>query len=81
MYGCVDMYSIMSDSFRIDGLWPARLSVHRIFQALNTVVGCHFLLQGIFLTQGSSPCLLHLPHWQMDSLPLHQPVFLENVLK
>nr|XP_025130965.1 beta-glucuronidase isoform X2 [Bubalus bubalis]XP_025130966.1 beta-glucuronidase isoform X2 [Bubalus bubalis]XP_025130967.1 beta-glucuronidase isoform X2 [Bubalus bubalis] len=24
---------------------------------LNTGVGCHFLLQGIFLTQGSSPCL------------------------
>ena len=30
----------------------------------------HFLLQGIFLTQGSNPCLLH---WQADSLPLsHQ---------
>ena len=28
----------------------------------NTGVGCHFLLQGIFLTQGSNlrlPCLLH----------------------
>ena len=24
----------------------------------NTGVGCHFLLQGIFLTQGSNPCLL-----------------------
>ena len=31
-------------------------------------MGCHFLLQGIFLTQGSSLCLLH---WQTDSLPLH----------
>ena len=30
-------------------------------------VGCHFLLQGIFLTQGSNPCLLH---WQAYSLPL-----------
>ena len=31
----------------------------------NTRVGCHFLLQGIFPTQGSAfeiPCLLHLPH-------------------
>ena len=39
----------------------------------NTRVGCHFLLQGIFLTQGSNPCLLRLlqlPHWQADSLPL-----------
>ena len=26
----------------------------------NTVVGCHFLLQGIFSTQGSNPHLLHL---------------------
>ena len=23
---------------------------------------------GIFLTQGSSPCLLHLLHWEVDSL-------------
>ena len=33
----------------------------------NTGVGCHFLLQGTFLTQGSNPCLLN---WQADSLPL-----------
>ena len=26
--------------------------------------------QGIILTQGSNPCLLHLLHWQADSLPL-----------
>ena len=32
--------------------------------------GWHFLLQGIFLTQGSNPCLLCLLHWQVDSLPL-----------
>ena len=32
--------------------------------------GCHFLLQGIFPTQGLNPCLLHS---QADSLPLsHQ---------
>ena len=29
----------------------------------------HFLLQGIFLTQGLNLCLLHL-HWQADSLPV-----------
>ena len=28
----------------------------------NTRVGCHSLFQGIFLTQGSNPCLLHLVH-------------------
>ena len=31
----------------------------------------HFLLQGIFPTQGSSLCLLGLLHWQAHSLPLH----------
>ena len=30
----------------------------------------HFLLQGIFPSQGSNPYLLHLLHWQEDSLPL-----------
>ena len=45
-------------------------SVHGIFQVKNTGVGCHFLLQGIFLTQGSNPCLWHLLHWQANSLPL-----------
>ena len=43
----------------------------------NTGVGCHFLLQGIFPTQGSN---LHLLHWQLDSLPLSQtPVLIRNV--
>ena len=39
------------------------------FPGKNTGVGCHFLLQGIFLTQGLNPCLLCLLHWQVDSLP------------
>ena len=36
------------------------------FSGKNPGVDCHFLLQGIFLTQGSNT---HL-HWQADSLPL-----------
>ena len=32
-------------------------------------MGCHALLWGIFLAQGSNPCLLH---WQADSLSLSQ---------
>ena len=31
-------------------------------------MGCHFLLQEIFPTQGLNPPLLH---WQVDSLPLN----------
>ena len=33
-------------------------------------MGCHFLLQGIFLTQGLNPSLLH---WRLDFLPLSHP--------
>ena len=36
----------------------------------NIGVGCHFLLQGIFPTQGSNPHLLWLLHWQAASLLL-----------
>ena len=45
-------------------------SVHGDSPGKNTGVGCYAFLQGIFLTQGSNPSLLHLLHWQMDSLPL-----------
>ena len=31
----------------------------------NTLMGCHALLQGIFLTQGSNLCLLCLLLWQV----------------
>ena len=56
-------------------LWHHGLQLSRFlcpwdFSGKNTGVGCHFILQGIFLTQGPNPCLLH---WQADSLPLsHQ---------
>ena len=43
------------------------------FPSKNTGVGCHFLLQGIFLTQESNLPLLCLLHWQADSLPLTPP--------
>ena len=43
------------------------------FSGKNTGVGCHVLLQGIFLTQGLNPCLLHLLPWQAGSLPLAPP--------
>ena len=39
------------------------------FSRKNPGVGCRCLLQGIFPTQGSNPTLLHLLHWQADSLP------------
>ena len=36
-------------------------------------MGSHFLLQGIFPTQGSNSPLLSLLHWQASSLPLAPP--------
>ena len=36
----------------------------------STGLGCHALLQGIFLTQGWNPCLRYLLHQQAGSSPL-----------
>ena len=47
---------------------PPGSSAHGLSQARMLEWVAHFLLQGLFLTQGSNP---HLLHWQMDSLPLH----------
>ena len=47
----------------MDGSLPGS-SVCGIF---NIGIGSHFLLQGVFLDQGSNLCLRH---WQVDSLPL-----------
>ena len=45
--------------------FPIRLLCLRDIPGKNTGVVCHFLLQGLFLTQGLNPCFLH---WQVDSL-------------
>ena len=55
---CMCVYQV-SNSLRPHGLQPARLLCPWDTPGKNTGVGCLFLLQGIFLTQGSSPCLLH----------------------
>ena len=52
------------------GLQPTRLLCPWNFPSKNTEVGCHFLFQGIFPTQGWN---LHLLHWQADSLPPGKP--------
>ena len=41
------------------GLQPSRLLSPWDSPGKNTGVGCHFLLQGVFLTQGSNSQLLH----------------------
>ena len=52
---------------------PPGSSAHGDSPGKNTGVGCHTLLQGIFLTQELNPCPLCLLHWQAGSLPLAPP--------
>ena len=50
-------HSVVSDSLRPNGLLPTRLLRPWDFPGKNTGVGCHFLLKGIFPTQGLNPDL------------------------
>ena len=52
---------------------PPGSSVHGDYPGKKTGVGCHALLQGIFLTQGSNLRLFHLLYWQVGSLALGPP--------
>ena len=52
-------YSIMSDSLQPMDCNPTDSSIHGILQAGILEWSCHFLLQGMFLSQGLNPGLLH----------------------
>ena len=65
--------SVISDTLQPHGLQPTRLPCPWNFPGKFTGLGCHFLLQGIFPTQGLNPRLLYLLHWQMNSLPVEPP--------
>ena len=54
---------------------PIRLLCPWDFPGKNNGMGCHFLLKGIFSTQGLNLCLLHLLHWQVDSVLLSHLIF------
>ena len=67
---CLLSSSAVSNSLRPHELQPSRRLCPWNFPGKNTGMGCHFLLQGIFPTQGSNlflPSLLHcrrlLYHW------------------
>ena len=49
----------MPDSLGLHGLQPTRVLCPWDFSGKHIGVGYHFLLQGIFPTQGSNPGLLH----------------------
>ena len=58
---------VMSNYLQPQGLWPTRFVCPGDSPGKNTGEGCHFLLLGIFQTQGLSACFLQLLHWQADS--------------
>ena len=49
------------------GLLHCRQTLYQLSYEGSPGVGCHFLLPGIFSTQGSNLCLLPLLHWQTGS--------------
>ena len=63
-----EVTSVVSDSAT---LWTVARQVPCPWDSpgKDTGVGCHALLQGIFLTQGLNPRLLRLLQWQAGSLP------------
>ena len=52
-------HSVMSNSLQPQRLYPTRLLCPWDSPGKNAGVGCHFYLQGIFLTQGLNLDLLH----------------------
>ena len=67
---CVLSRSVASNSCGPMDCSPPRLLCPCDSLGKNSGVGCHFLFQGIFLTQGSNSSLLCLLPWQADSLSL-----------
>ena len=63
----------MSDSLQHHGMWPTKLLCQRDLPRKNIGVGCHFLLHGIFPTQGYNWHLLRLLQKQAGSSPLVLP--------
>ena len=61
-------FSVVSNFLWLHGLQTTTLLCPWDFLGKNTGVGCHFLLQGIFLTQGSNLHLLSLLNWRAYSL-------------
>ena len=60
---------------------PARLLCPWDSPDKNARVACHFLFQGLFLTQGLNPHVLILTHWQAGFLPLSHILWgMANVL-
>ena len=83
-----ESHSVVSSSLQPHGLWPTRLLCPWNSPGKNSGMGCHSLLQGIFLTQGLNPCLpccrqtfFHLSHQdaQHSSITRYNPPPLKSL--
>ena len=73
--------SVVSDSLRPHELQPTRLLCPWDFPGKRTGVGRHFLLQGIFPTQGWNLCLLHRAGGFFTTEPPGKPMRCTTSLK
>ena len=74
----MNLISLISQCWCVDYIFvlcTQSLSRIRLFATpgKNPGLGCHFLLQGIFPTQGPNLHILHFLHWRVDSLPPGKP--------
>ena len=74
VYVCVCV-CVCAHTLSCVGLFASRLETARLFCpwdfiGKDTGVSCHFLLQEIFPTLGSNPCLLYLLYWQADVMKI-----------
>ena len=67
---CCCITSVVCDSVQPHRQQPTRFPRPWDSPGKNTRMGCHFLLQGVFPTQGWNPCFPRLLRWQADSSPL-----------
>ena len=69
MYTCSSCVQLIATPWTVACQVPLRME----FSSRNSGMGCHFLLPGIFSTQGSKQHFLNRLHLQADSLPLVLP--------
>ena len=72
VFMCFQLLSCVPFFLPSYGLQPSRLPCPWDLSGKNTGVGCHFLLQGMSLTQGSNPCFLHC-RWMFTAEPPGKP--------
>ena len=75
---CLCVCSVVSESLRLHGLYPAMLLCPWNSSGKNSRVGCHFLLQWIFLAQEliCLSCVSCIGRWILYPLShLGSPIF------